>query len=100
MCISYIILFVLSITTLLLYIGPEALSLVFVETKKNCDALDDFLYANGYPSTCIHGDRSQGDREAALSSFRTGRNPILVATAVSTSFDRPYISVCSISMVV
>lgn len=63
--------------------GPEALSLVFVETKKGCDALDDFLYANGYPSTCIHGDRSQGDREAALSSFRSGRAPILVATAVA-----------------
>ncbi len=72
------------ITALLSYTGPEALSLVFVETKKNCDALDDFLYANGYPSTCIHGDRSQGDREAALSNFRSGRCPILVATAVSS----------------
>ena len=63
--------------------GPEALSLVFVETKKSCDALDDFLYAQGYPSTCIHGDRVQSDREKALSSFRNGTTPILVATAVS-----------------
>lgn len=63
--------------------GTDALTLIFVETKKGCDALDDFLYAKGYLTTCIHGDRSQGDREAALHSFRTGRTPILVATAVA-----------------
>ena len=57
---------------------------MFVETKKGCDALDDFLYAQGYPSTCIHGDRSQMQREDALKSFKSGRTPILVATAVST----------------
>ena len=64
-------------------VGLDALTLIFVETKKGCDALDDFLYAKGYPCACIHGDRSQSDREAALHSFRTGRTPILVATAVS-----------------
>lgn len=67
----------------LYHLGTDALTLIFVETKKGCDALDDFLYAKGYLTTCIHGDRSQGDREAALHSFRTGRTPILVATAVS-----------------
>ena len=62
--------------------GPDALTLIFVETKKGCEALDEFLYAQGYPTTCIHGDRSQGDRETALHNFKTGRTPILVATAV------------------
>ena len=61
------------------------MSLVFVETKKNCDALDDFLYANGYQCTCIHGDRGQVQREEALRSFKTGQTPILVATAVSAT---------------
>ena len=56
---------------------------MFVETKKGCDALDDFLYANGYLCTCIHGDRVQAQREEALRSFKTGQTPILVATAVS-----------------
>lgn len=69
--------------------GPDTLSLIFVETKKACDALDDFLYAQGYHCTCIHGDRSQSDREAALHSFRTGRTPILVATAVSEMHAHP-----------
>ncbi len=63
--------------------GPEALSLVFVETKKGCDSLDDFLHHQNYPSTCIHGDLAQYQRETALGLFRSGRAPILVATAVS-----------------
>ena len=63
--------------------GPEALTLVFVETKRGADSLECFLYAEGYPATSIHGDRSQREREEALSNFRQGRCPILVATAVS-----------------
>jgi len=63
--------------------GPDALTLVFVETKKGADALEYFLYKAGYPSNSIHGDRTQGEREEALRDFRNGRSPILVATAVS-----------------
>ena len=63
--------------------GPESLTLVFVETKRGADALEDFLYKQGYPATSIHGDRSQREREDALKTFRSGRTPILVATAVS-----------------
>ena len=58
---------------------------MFVETKKGADSLEDFLYAEGYPATSIHGDRSQREREDALRSFRNGVHPILVATAVSDS---------------
>ena len=65
------------------YSGPESLTLVFVETKKGADALEEFLYKEGYPATSIHGDRSQREREEALKSFRDGKTPILVATAVS-----------------
>ena len=64
-----------------LYSG-DCLTLVFVETKKGCDALDDFLYNSHYPCTCIHGDRTQSQREDALRSFKAGETPILVATAV------------------
>ncbi|XP_015761823.1 PREDICTED: ATP-dependent RNA helicase DDX3X-like [Acropora digitifera] len=63
--------------------GPESLTLIFVETKKGADALEDFLYREGYSATSIHGDRSQREREAALSSFKSARTPILVATAVA-----------------
>lgn len=64
-------------------LAPDSLTLVFVETKKGADALETFLEREGYPVTSIHGDRSQREREDALNSFRTGRTPILVATAVA-----------------
>lgn len=63
--------------------GPESLTLVFVETKKGADSLEEFLIYEGYPATSIHGDRSQREREDALRVFKGGERPILVATAVS-----------------
>ncbi|ODV58739.1 DEAD-domain-containing protein [Ascoidea rubescens DSM 1968] len=59
------------------------LTLVFVETKKMADNLSIFLQSESFPAAAIHGDRSQNDREKALRNFRSGRNPILVATAVA-----------------
>ncbi|XP_065887301.1 putative ATP-dependent RNA helicase Pl10 [Dysidea avara] len=61
----------------------DSLTLIFVETKKGADSLDCFLYEREYSVTCIHGDRSQRDRELALSQFKRGESPILVATAVA-----------------
>ena len=63
-------------------VGPDSLTLVFVETKKGADALEHFLYSENYPVSSIHGDRTQKEREEALRSFRNGKTPILVATAV------------------
>ena len=59
------------------------LTLVFVETKRMADMLSDFLMSNNLPATSIHGDRTQREREMALQTFRTGRTPIMVATAVA-----------------
>ena len=39
--------------------------------------------AGNYKCMTMHGDRSQQEREAALSRFRDGRCPILVATDVA-----------------
>merc|ERR1740129_2110901 len=61
----------------------KQLTLVFVETKKGADQLDEFLYTQGFPVTSIHGDRTQREREDALRVFRSGKTPILVATAVA-----------------
>ena len=68
------------------FTGPDSLTLVFVETKRGADALEDFLYREEYNAASIHGDKSQYEREDALASFRSGRTPILVATAVSVPF--------------
>jgi len=58
-------------------------TLVFVETKRNADFLASILSNEGFPTTSIHGDRLQREREEALRDFKTGRMPVLVATAVA-----------------
>ena len=67
----------------ILHTHGAGLTLIFVETKRMADALSDFLINQGFPATSIHGDRTQREREKALDMFRTGRCPILVATAVA-----------------
>ncbi|CAG8592402.1 19586_t:CDS:10, partial [Dentiscutata erythropus] len=62
---------------------PPSRTLIFVETKRGADSLDDFLYSQNFPTTSIHGDRTQQEREDALLSFKNGRCPILIATAVA-----------------
>lgn len=59
------------------------LTLIFVETKRMADMLSDFLLRSNIGATSIHGDRTQRERERALELFRTGRTPIMVATAVA-----------------
>ncbi|KAL4376073.1 hypothetical protein GQ457_02G040980 [Hibiscus cannabinus] len=73
--------------------GKQALTLVFVETKKGADSLEHWLCINGFPSTTIHGDRSQQERELALRSFKSGKTPILVATDVAArGLDIPHVA--------
>jgi ATP-dependent RNA helicase DDX3X len=67
----------------LIHAVNEGLTVVFVETKRGADALEDWLTRAGFPATSIHGDRSQQEREAALRDFKSGRTPILVATDVA-----------------
>jgi len=63
--------------------NPKDKTLVFVKTKKNADFVATFLSGEGLPTTSIHGDRLQREREEALYDFRTGKMNILVATAVA-----------------
>merc|ERR1711915_328888 len=62
---------------------PKEITLVFVQTKRNADFLATYLSGEGLPTTSIHGDRLQREREEALYDFRVGTMPILVATAVA-----------------
>jgi len=59
------------------------LTLIFVETKRMADMLSDFLLRSNIAATSIHGDRTQRERERALELFRSGKTPIMVATAVA-----------------
>jgi ATP-dependent RNA helicase RhlE len=57
--------------------------LVFVSTKEGADRLSKFLERGKYKVACIHGDRSQSQRNEALQGFKDGVYRILVATDVA-----------------
>lgn len=61
----------------------QGLTVIFVETKRNADALEMFLNDTGVNAISIHGDRTQMEREYALAQFKAGRTPVLVATDVA-----------------
>ncbi len=61
----------------------EELALVFGRTKHGSDKLARKLEAAGYAVAAIHGNKSQGQRDRALKSFRDGHVKVLVATDVA-----------------
>jgi ATP-dependent RNA helicase RhlE len=57
--------------------------LVFTRTKHRADRVADQLQARGFAVACIHGNRSQGQRQHALDAFRGKRVRVLVATDIA-----------------
>lgn len=58
-------------------------TLVFVERRADAAALASQLETDGFAALPISGDLAQSQRERALSSFRSGKASILVATDVA-----------------
>jgi ATP-dependent RNA helicase RhlE len=63
--------------------GERDRAIVFVRTKRGADRLVKRLDAHGVKAVSIHGDKSQGQRDRALSSFQSGQVDTLVATDVA-----------------
>ncbi|XDA99587.1 DEAD/DEAH box helicase [Sulfitobacter sp. LCG007] len=61
----------------------EERALVFGRTKHGSEKLMKQLVAAGFAATSIHGNKSQGQRDRALASFRSGEVRVLVATDVA-----------------
>ena len=61
--------------------GPER-TIVFMRTKHRADSCCRRLERKGIKAAAIHGNRSQAQRERALSAFRDGTVDVLVATDV------------------
>jgi ATP-dependent RNA helicase RhlE len=57
-------------------------AIVFTRTKHRANRLAQFLEGRGVATGRIHGNRSQGQRTAALQGFKAGRHQILVATDI------------------
>ncbi|EHY1012939.1 DEAD/DEAH box helicase [Vibrio vulnificus] len=55
-------------------------ALVFIGAKENADGLAKKLNKAGISTNALHGDKSQAEREAALSQFKSGQTQVLIAT--------------------
>ncbi|XP_074028020.1 ATP-dependent RNA helicase p62 [Leptinotarsa decemlineata] len=62
---------------------PGSKILIFVETKKKVEAITRAIRRFGWQAVCMHGDKSQQERDYVLSEFRNGKSTILVATDVA-----------------
>jgi ATP-dependent RNA helicase RhlE len=59
-------------------------TLIFTRTKRGTQRLAKELERDGFSAAQIHGDRTQSQRNAALSGFQEGRYQVLVATDVAS----------------
>lgn len=57
--------------------------IVFDETQRSVERLGNELVARGFSAESIHGGKSQGQRERAMSKFKKSEVSILVATNVA-----------------
>lgn len=57
--------------------------IVFSRTKHGADRIADQLKKSGHKVTVLHGNRSQGQRTAALAGFKEGRYQVMVATDIA-----------------
>ena len=58
-------------------------SIVFVNTKRSAELLNDYLQANGYKTALLSGDVPQEKRQRLLNDFQEDRANILIATDVA-----------------
>ena len=63
--------------------GEMAQALVFTRTKHRANRLAEQLVKRGIKAERIHGNRSQGQRTAALAGFKSGQYKVLVATDIA-----------------
>jgi ATP-dependent RNA helicase DBP3 len=57
--------------------------LVFVLYKKEATRIESYLQRQGYKVVAIHGDKNQQQRTQALSQFKDGSFPLMIATDVA-----------------
>ncbi|MDO9162486.1 MAG: DEAD/DEAH box helicase [Methylococcaceae bacterium] len=58
-------------------------SIVFVNTKRVAERLNDYLNANGYKTAALSGDVAQDKRQRLLADFQENRITLLIATDVA-----------------
>ncbi|XP_051202802.1 DEAD-box ATP-dependent RNA helicase 5 [Lolium perenne] len=68
--------------------------LIFVLYKKEAGRVEAMLNKRGWKAVSVHGDKAQHDRTKALSLFKEGKCPLMIATDVaSRGLDIPDVEV-------
>src|SRR5574338_785081 len=57
--------------------------LIFTRTRRRAMKVERQVKQAGYKVTSLHSDRTQGQRQAALAGFKTGKFQIMVATDIA-----------------
>jgi len=76
--------FCLRIKELLLGMERTEKTIIFTQTKKDCDELSEALSTENIRNACIHGDKSQRERDKVMDQFKSGRINTLIATDVAS----------------
>ncbi len=72
----------IAVTKILAHYRPES-TVIFCNTKADCNELSQHLTSKGFDVLTLHGDLEQRDREQVLLRFANKSCPILVATDVA-----------------
>lgn len=57
--------------------------IVFTRTKHRAHRVSEQIKKAGFKATSLHGDRTQGQRQAAIKGFKSGHHDIMVATDIA-----------------
>ena len=57
--------------------------LIFARTRHRAEKLSKQIHRAGFRATSLHSDRTQGQRQAALTGFRSGHYQVMVATDIA-----------------
>jgi ATP-independent RNA helicase DbpA len=71
-----------ALSQLLAHHQPKS-AVVFCNTKRECQTVADYLFAEGHRAVALHGDLEQRQRDQTLVLFANGSRSILVATDVA-----------------
>ncbi|KAL2518062.1 DEAD-box ATP-dependent RNA helicase 35 [Abeliophyllum distichum] len=58
--------------------------LIFCENKADVDDIHEYLLLKGVEAVAVHGGKDQQEREYAISSFKSSKKDVLVATDVAS----------------
>lgn len=73
----------LEVLSRILQTTQDFYGIIFCQTKQQVAEIDEMLRKRGFDVDCLHGDKTQKDREITLRKFKEGKTKVIVATDVA-----------------